>query len=250
MCLGGIYLKKEVNKNLIITASILGLLLVVVAPFAVKAVTNEIKAPNLTKNEKIQESINGARELALNFNEEDKEYILYSLYGEEMKMEQSLIYNEAVNATYGAVASEMQDSINYARKLISSLSDAYSEKKIDMSVQLDNVQQILINKTIEAMNDAKFSGTQSDIDKARASVVSLPLEFHVHFLPTLDELQMEFKNKAMESVITAEKSGKKQDYNKAFELYLDLTKVKYNNEVKAWAESELKPRLDEIKIID
>ncbi|MEG0775133.1 hypothetical protein [Clostridium sp.] len=243
-------MKKEINKSLIIITSILGLLLIVVAPFAYRVVLSEVKGPNLTKDEKIQKSIDGARELALNFDDKDKEYILYSLYGEEVKREQTRIYNEAVNATYGAVTSGMQESVNYARSLISSLSDTYSEKKIDMSLQLDAVQQVLIDKTIEAVNYAKLTGTQSDIDKARASVLSLPAEFHGFFLPTLDELQQSFKNKAMDSVILAEKSGKKADYNKAFELYLDLTRVQHNDEVKTWAESELKSRLDKMKIID
>jgi hypothetical protein len=243
-------LRKEVNKRLTVTIAALGILFVVVAPFAVNTVIREFKAPNLTKREKIQESINGARELAYNLNDKDKNYILYSLYGEEVKMEQSIIYNEAVNATYGAVEAQTQDSINYARKLIASLSDTYSEKKIDMSLQLDTVQQLLIDTTIVAVKTAKMSKTQRDIDIARGLTVSLPPEFHVYFLPDLDELQQEYKDRALESIVVAEKSGKKQDYNKAYELYLDLTKVEYNSEVKLWVANELKPRLDKVKIMD
>jgi len=243
-------LKKQLNKNFIITLGILGILLIVVAPFAFKAVISERNSPKVTKDEEVKRTIDEARVLAGNIDAEDKQWKLYSLYNEEVKLEQKKIYNEAVKATNAALNTQMQDSINYARKLNASLSDGYADKKVAMSMKLDLVQQELINRAFRAMDSAKLTKNQSDIDVAREMALSLPEEFHVHFLPTLDELQQEYKNKAMEALSLAEKSGKKKDYNKAYELYLDLVRVKHNNEVNMWALSELKPRLDKIKIRD
>lgn len=238
------------NKSLTSAVVIIGVLILIVSPFAYKAVINEIKSPKLTKDQEIKNTVNEARQLAFNIDDKDKHWRLYSLYNEEVRIEQKNIYNEAVIATSTALKTQLQDSIDYARSLISSLSDTYTEKKVTMSVQLDSVQQVIINRAIDEMNYAKSTGKQSDINRARDLALKLPQEFHSAFLPTLDELQQNYKTKALEALSTAEKSRKKKDYNKAFELYLDLVKVEHNSEVNLWALDQLKPRLDKIKIMD
>lgn len=134
------------------------------------------------------------------------------------------LYKIAYKSVLNVKSSQTQKSINEARVSIRNLKGTTAAWAVgEFSKQVDKVQHPLLIKTISAINKAKISLKQADIDEAKASIdPDYPLLWKNPYSEAVDIIQQKLYDKARELVNVALNTKMQSDIDEAKNIIAEL----------------------------
>ncbi len=165
------------------------------------------------------------------------------------------LYKTAFDAVVAAQSAGTQETINVARKAITSLQGTSAAFAVgEFSKQVDAVQQKLFERFMGILFDKNQkpvdSITQAQINEAKELVIAFDTyegnkPYTASWSSAVDKYQQANIDAAKKAVEAAQKSGKKADIEAAQKLVDELVKVTNNDTVKKYAQ-ELKAIVDKL----
>jgi N-acetylmuramoyl-L-alanine amidase len=164
------------------------------------------------------------------------------------------LYKKAYDATMKAQATQTQMDLTQARILVDALYQLLPNESKNLAATfssiLDKIQHPLLVKTVDAINLAKISVKQADINTARELIIDMPNVWKNSYSMAIDAVQSALISNAITSINKAVDSKQQSDIDTAKALYSELLTVTNNNGVKSWLENELKAEMDKLAAIN
>lgn len=150
-----------------------------------------------------------------------------------------IAYKMAYDATEKALRIRDQKEINEARDAIGYMPNSLYWAKGEFSKQLDSVQQPILEEIVRAIENAKESEAQQDINKARSRIpTDLPFAWRFSYSSAIDTVQDRLMKKVDKAISTAEKTRSNKDIHLANELINSVKSVDNNIAVSKWIEDK------------
>ena len=146
------------------------------------------------------------------------------------------LYSKAFASVQTSTSTKTQKSINNARNAIASLKNTDASWAIgQLSQQVDQVQEIILVKIIDAINTAQNSVKQTDITSAKAAIdTDLPDEWKNSYSSAVDAIEQQLMKNALGAVDKAETSKLGTDITAA-KILLEDIKTSTNSSIVTWA---------------
>lgn len=148
------------------------------------------------------------------------------------------LYSYAYSATTTAKNAKSQKSINNARRAISALTNTGASWAIgEFSKQIDGLQQPILVKAVDAINQSKISIKQIDINIAKASIdQDLPVEWKNSYSSAVDAVQQKLMQSAIDAINKASSTKSQADIAAANIIIADI-KTAADTSIASWAEA-------------
>lgn len=240
---------KKQKSFLFIAIALVALMIVILVPIKISALVDSIKFSKKSEEEKVLISINEGKKLAYKIEGSwDPQLVVDTLDTLQGEIDLKKQYNEAYAAIQKAVQSKNQKDITVAMGLLEALPSSLDPIKLSLGAELDAAQKPILDQAIAAIEKARLSIKQSDINEARAYFVDMPNQLKLAYSPILDGIQNQLLAKAVEEAKEAQRTKSKEDYDSALALYNELLTVQYNEDLKLWVQTALKGEIDKISV--
>lgn len=148
------------------------------------------------------------------------------------------LYSGAYSLTAAAMNTKTQKSINDARRALSALENTDAAWAIgELSKQIDRLQDPILVKAVNAINQAQSSIRQTDINTAKSAIDSdLPAVWKNSYSSAVDAVQQKLMAKAADAVNKASQTKSQMDIDNANVILSDI-KTASNPSISDWADA-------------
>lgn len=151
----------------------------------------------------------------------------------------AVLYKNAYDATEAALNIKKQKEINNAREAINLMPNKLYSAKCEFSKQVDSVQQPILQEIVQAIESAKETEAQQDINRARATIPDeLPSTWKSSYSSAIDEIQNKVITKVEDSISNAKKTRNRKDINLANELIESVKNTDNDETIQKWIEGK------------